>query len=490
MTAGGDKSLGGATGDAPEQNAFLEDELDPLHIASKGSVGGRIASNAGLLLGAKIIATLLGVATLLLATQSLSAAEFGTVVFLHAYMLFFAEVATFQSWQAMIRFGTDDLTDGNSERLAGLFKFGYILDIISVIFGYVLAVIAFAGVVYVARMIPGDGITEGLPLDSLQTYVSLYCLVILVRFTSTSVGIFRLFDKFKVLGVEALVMPVVRFGGALVAATQGWGLPGFAAAWFLGSFCQYVFLWVAGALELHRRQLLRPVLRARIRFLRPERPLWPFVIKSNIDSTLATGFMHLPQILVMAFFGPIWNGVFKIAEEVAKLLTEGFKLLDQVIYPELAKLVSSHQTQKIWRIVTRAALILLSVGLAFSLLIFLVGRPVLTAIFGDAYADAVPLAMLLVPAAALMGAAAPLYPIFYATDHPERAIWVRGSALFMYIATFVIVALTVGRLAPGWAALIANGFAVLALAVAARRTLRSTVQLQAQSSDLPEKASP
>ncbi|MEL6687498.1 MAG: hypothetical protein AAFP97_07735 [Pseudomonadota bacterium] len=443
-----------------------------LDVRSSRGVGKRIASNTGLLLGAKILATLLGVGTLLIATQNLSAAEFGTIVFLHAYMLFFAEVATFQSWQSIIRFGTDDVAANDSGSLSRLLRFGYTLDIISVILGYLLAVGAFSLVVAVSDLLPGLAPGEGVSVETLQTLVNVYCLVILVRFTSTSVGIFRLFDKFTVLGIEALVMPIIRFGGALLAAYQGWGLTGFVAAWFAGSFAQYVFLWVAGFIELKQRGLLGLVWRARIRFFRPRRPIWGFVIKSNIDSTLATGVMHLPQILVMALFGPVWNGVFKIAEEVAKLLTEGFKLLDQVIYPELAKLVTSGRADRIWRIVTRAAGILLSIGLAFSALIFWVGEPVLTSIFGPDYAQAVPLAALLVPAAALMGAAAPLYPIFYATDRPGRAIMIRGATLCVYVTTFFVAAHLIGELAPGFASLAANSFAVIILVFAARHALR------------------
>ncbi len=436
-------------------------------------VGKRIASNTGILLGAKIIATLLGVGTLLIATQSLTAAEFGTLVFLHAYMLFFAEVATFQAWQSIIRFGTDDVANNDTGSLARLLRFGYTLDIISVLLGYGLAVAAFTGVVAMANALPGLAPGEGVDIQTLQRLVTLYCLVILVRATSTSVGIFRLFDKFTILGVEALVMPVIRFAGAAYAAWAGWGLNGFVLAWFAGSFAQYVFLWAAGLFELRKRRLLGEVIRAKIRFFKPKRPIWGFVVKSNIDSTLATGVMHLPQLLVMAVFGPVWNGVFKIAEEVAKLLTEGFKLLDQVIYPELAKLVTEGRADRIWRIVTRAATILLAIGLGFSALIFLLGEGVLTAIFGPTYAQAVPLAALLVPAAALMGAAAPLYPIFYATDRPGRAVLIRGAALSVYIGTFFLAAHLIGRLAPGFASLAANAFAVLVLVFAARRALKT-----------------
>ncbi|MGB6228945.1 MAG: oligosaccharide flippase family protein, partial [Litorimonas sp.] len=324
----------------------------------------RIASNTGLLLGAKILATLFGIGTLLIAIRSLSPAEFGTLVFLHAYMLFFAEVATFQAWQSIIRFGTDDVAANDRPSLARLLRFGYTLDGLSVLIGYALAVGAFGVVVALSNRLPGLSPGEGLSVETLQTFVTFYCLVILVRFTSTSVGIFRLFDKFTVLAVEALVQPVVRLGGVVLAAWQGWGLTGFVCVWFAGSFVQYVFLWTMGLVELRRRGLLGDVVRARINFFRPRRPIWGFVIKSNIDSTLATGVMHLPQLLVMAIFGPVWNGVFKIAEEVAKLLTEGFKLLDQVIYPELAKLVTAGRSDRIWKIASRAAGILLAIGLA------------------------------------------------------------------------------------------------------------------------------
>ncbi len=440
-------------------------------------VGRRIVSNTGILLVAKIIATSLGIATLLVVTASLTPMEFGILVFLHAYMLFFAEVATFQAWQSIIRFGTDDIANNDTESLTRLLRFGFTLDIISVIIGYGLAIAAFTGVVAIANALPGLAPSEGVDIDTLQRLVSFYCLVILVRATSTSIGIFRLFDKFFILGIEALVMPVVRFSGAVYAAWAGWGLSGFVLAWFAGSFAQYVFLWVAGLFELKKRGLLGGVLKAKIRFFKPRRPIWGFVVKSNIDSTLATGFMHLPQLLVMAVFGPVWNGVFKIAEEVAKLLTEGFKLLDQVIYPELAKLVSEGRADRIWRIVTRAAAILLAVGLSFSAVIFVFGEGVLTAIFGPTYAQAVPLAALLVPAAALMGAAAPLYPIFYATDRPGRAVIIRGAALSVYIGVFFLSAYFIGRLAPGFASLAANGFAVLVLVFAARHALRSVYEV-------------
>ena len=78
-----------------------------LTIQSNHSVGKRIAANTGLMLGSKTLSVILGLGSLVIAAKSLSVSALGIVLFLHAYHLFFAELATFQAWQTIIRFGMD-----------------------------------------------------------------------------------------------------------------------------------------------------------------------------------------------------------------------------------------------------------------------------------------------------------------------------------------------------------------------------------------------
>ena len=256
----------------------------------------------------------------------------------------------------------------------------------------------------------------------------------LIRQRGASIGIFRLFDQFNVLAMKAVIMPAVRFVGAVIAVVTNAGFEGFLLAWFCGSLCAYLFLPIMALRELKRRHLLGEVFKAKVNFFRPERKgLWGFVIKSNIDATLGAATLHLPSLLVFAIFGPVWNGIYKIAEEVAKLLSEGFKLLDQVIYPELARMVTEGKVEKIWRLTTRAAAILLLFGCFMSCVFFVFGDGILRLLTNENFDPAVPMAMILVPAAALMGAVAPLYPVFFAADNPERAIIARGAGVIVYI---------------------------------------------------------
>ena len=74
-----------------------------LTVACQRSVGKRVAANSSMMVGSKILAATLGIITLTVTAKALdSTLSFGTIMFLHAYMLFFSEVATFQAWQGII----------------------------------------------------------------------------------------------------------------------------------------------------------------------------------------------------------------------------------------------------------------------------------------------------------------------------------------------------------------------------------------------------
>ena len=443
-----------------------------LSVTSKYSLGKRIASNTGLMMGAKFLAVFFGFGSMILASKNLTPFDLGIILFLHAYMLFFAQITSFKSWQSIIRYGTDDLKDNNVPALTRLLKFAIKIDLISAVTGFVLAIAMFSLVARYASNLP-ESITQkgSMGITDLHRYSVFYVALILFRQRGVSTGVFRLFDKFHVLAVHVLIMPFARFLGVLIAVMLGAGFKGFLLAWFFGSFIAYLFLPVMGLLELKKRRLIRLVFTVKSPLRTSREGLWPFMIKSNIDSALNSSTKHLPALLVMGMFGSTWVAVYRIAEDTAKLLSEGFRLLDQVIYPELAKMVSLGDASQIWRLVTRAALILLTFGLMIASIVHFAGPSIFARFFTADYIQAAPLASLLVFGAALMGVAAPLYPVLYAADHPERAIYARGIGVMIYITSFFILSATIGKMAPGFASIISNLVAVIILFFLAKHTV-------------------
>lgn len=444
-----------------------------LDIEEKGSVGRRVAANTGLLVGAKVLSAIIGLASLMIATNTLPRADVGVIFFLHAYMLFFAEVATFQSWQAVIRFGTHDVETKNIPSLGRLLRFCIALDFVGAVVAFALAA---TGLFILCEILPHlSAFKREAEFASVATYVKLgipYCLLILVHQGGASIGLFRLFDKFKPLAFQVLVMPVCRLVGVLVACINGWGLDGFLGAWFFGSLCGYIALPLLALMELKSRNLLRVVFSEIPKLKIKREGVWPFVWKANIDSSLATGTTHLPVLLVMPIFGPAFVSAYKIAEEIAKLLSTGVSLLDQVIYPEYARMLGRGQGNGIWKIVTKASVVMLFTGLAFSALVALFG-PKAIQIFGNGYEDAVMLSILLVLAASLMGVVAPIYPVFFAVGRPELAILARGTGLALYIGLIFVLSHYLGKTGPGWAAIFGNALAVVLAALLAKRALQA-----------------
>lgn len=445
---------------------------EDLNIKEKGTVGRRVAANTGWMVGAKALAALIGLASLVLTTKSLPIASVGIILFLHAYMLFFAEVATFQSWQAVIRFGTHDIEKKDTSALGRLLRFCMALDFIGAVAAFIFAIL---GLIFLDKLLPllasfreqGDLVDVG----QLTHLGMIYSLLILVHQGGASTGVFRLFDKFKPLALQVLVMPVFRLIGVILAVKNGAGLHGFLAAWFVGSLLGYLSLPLLAVFELKARNLLKTVFSVWPTLKTNREGMWPFVWKANIDASLATGTTHLPLLLVMPIFGPAFVGAYKVAEEIARLLSEAVLLLDRVIYPEYARMMARGQSAHIWRIVLKAGAFMLAGGLALSAVVALVGPSVIPVVFGAEYSDAVILSILLVIAASLMGVAAPLYPVFFATGKPGRAIYARLAGLLLYVILVFGLSAWIGKTGPGWAAIGGNLLAVGLATWLAKRTL-------------------
>lgn len=444
-----------------------------LDIESEKSVGQRIAANTGLLVGAKAFAALMGLTTLIVTERALdNQINFGVIIFLHAYMLFFAEVATFQTWQSIIRFGTDDLHKKDVGRLGGLIKFSIRIDVCSAIFAYVGAVLLFGLYVSLVSIYPGiNPNVEGFNIEDLKPLVIAYSTVVLFQVTGSPIGVLRLFNKFQGLAVAALVMPAFRLGGAIFAAAMGWGIIGFLCVWWFASVVGYLFKICLGLYELYWRNLLPHIISSKMTFMKPRPHLWNFIWKSNVDSTLAAGISHLPALLVMAVFGPIFVAIYRIAEELAKILSAGVKLLDQVIYPELARIISEGRGAQILKLVTRASLISLGVGLIFSVATFVTGPFILLSTFGEEYRAVVPIAICLVFGAALYAAVAPLYPVFYAANMPERAIYARLAGLIVYIIAFFTFTNIFGEIGSAIAVIVGYFIGMIVAACMVKKTL-------------------
>lgn len=330
----------------------------------------RIFRNAAALVSGKGAAGLLSLAYLAIAARSLGPHDMGVLVVAHAYAMTIAGIARFQSWQAVIRFGSPMIAAEDGDAFRRLVRYTARIDALSAVIGVALALIA----------APFAGRWFGWSEDVLH-FVYFYAIAVPFLMGATPTGILRLFGKFKTLGAQMTVMPAVRFVGSIAAALAGGGVEAFLMVWIVSAFANGASLWALGWRELHERRL-SPKLTGEAESARD--PAWlPFMLKTNGVSTLDLVNESVPVLLVGGIAGSAAAGFFQLAQNVTNLLAHPTNMLNHATYPELARIASEEGGAKMARVALKASVTATAIALPL-IALFVIFRERIAVLVGGA----------------------------------------------------------------------------------------------------------
>ncbi|MFT8244677.1 lipopolysaccharide biosynthesis protein [Roseomonas sp. BN140053] len=429
-----------------------------------------ILRNAGLLVSGKGAGALLHLLGLAVAARALGPDAFGVLVLINTYALTASGLARFQSWQAIIQFGTPALhriehAGGHPQELADVLLFALVLDLGTGVLGMLGAM----------ALLPFLGERLGIP-EALVPLCIAYATLVPTMTIATPSGVLRLLDRFDLMAWQSLTLPGLRLAGVLLC--WGVGLPfwAYVLCWWASDLAGDLVLgWVAWR-ELGRRGLRRGVRVNWRAALRPGQGIWPFVWFANLGSSLGVAWGPLSNLVVGALLGPAAAGFYRVAQTVVDALGKPAELLARVFYPEAARLREAARTAEFWRLSTRsAALAALGAG-AVMLIVMAAAGPFMRLAFGANYAEAAPL--LAIMAASLLATvpAFPLEPLLLTLGRAGTALLVRAVVTLLYLGVLWFLAATWGL--PGAALAYVLGSAamaatMLAAVAAMRRGARS-----------------
>lgn len=344
-------------------------------IGAPPGAATKIFRNAGALLGGKAFGGLLSLTYLAIAARALGPVEMGYLVIAGAYAVTVAGVARFQSWQAIIHFGSPMVEAQDREQLRTLLRFTIRLDLAS---GVIALAIAFACVGMAARALHWPA--EAMPL------IFLYCVTVPFLIAATPTGILRLYDRFTLLSWQSIASPLVRFFGALAAWVMDGGLAFFLMIWILSSVLDGVTLWLLGWREMRRRTLV-PTLFGRSTAAASSAWL-PYMVKSNIASIFEIARNGLPILIVGALLGSAASGFLQLATNLTNLIAQPANMLSFATLPELTKTAMTDGRKAMLRVAYRTILISLATTTPIVLAFAFFREPLVTAIGGAAFAPA------------------------------------------------------------------------------------------------------
>ncbi|MFQ5784518.1 MAG: lipopolysaccharide biosynthesis protein [Alphaproteobacteria bacterium] len=420
----------------------------------------RVFRNAGVLLGGKAASGLFGLGALALTARALGPELFGVLVLIHTYTQIVAGLTTFQSWQAVIRYGAVCLEDDRRGDFQGLIKYTVLLDLGGAVGGAAIA----------AACAPTVGAWLGWSGDATSLAV-FYSVAILFTVKAMPTGVLRLFNRFDALAVQMAVAPAVRLAGAAVAYAVGGGLWAFLAAWLVAGAAGSLTLVVMGWRELARRGLTRGMRLSLKGATKPHPGLWRFVWSTNLQSSVAAATGQLGTVTVGWILGPAAAGLYKIASQIANVLITPSGLLQRSIYPELARLSAQGGRRVLWRAVARAGLLAGSVAALAVPVLAVAGEPLIRLIAGAEYVDAYGVLVLLALAATVSIYGFALEPVMFAMGKPGTLLRVTVVVAVCYFLALVILLRTMGLAGAGIAAVASTTAWSATVAVIAFRLL-------------------
>lgn len=339
------------------------------------SIWSRLARDSGYLVGGQVGASVLRLSSLAIAARVLGPADYGSVALIIAYAATAEHLCSFQSWQAVIRYGASLLGPDDERRLRDLLTLGFSVDLLSAL---AAALVAFAASFFVFPLFDWDPLFSGLG--------RIYLLTIPFRATGAFKGALRLFGRFDLIARQSLWGPAATLlllvGMGLVARLAPTSV---VLIYAVGDVVSSLAYLAYGRNELRARGLAASISVGALRRARDFPGFVRFLVSSNLNGTSKLAITQLDVLLSGLVLGTAGAGFYRIVKSLARVITTGSGAVYETLYPEFAKLVAAGKIDRMMSVGLRMGLGL-SVGCLVGVATFgLVGAPLIDLVLGSEY---------------------------------------------------------------------------------------------------------
>ena len=402
----------------------------------------RALTNTGWLMGARGVNAVLSLGYLALATRALGLEGFGKFILAVSFAQALSGLASFQTWQAVVRWGHGRESAGEAV------GFALALDLLTVVAGSAAA----------ALLLGLAGAWLPVP-PALRMEAFWLTVVMLLAVRSTPTGILRLHDKYAWAATADAVTPVVRLLGAAAAVAFAPTSAAFVIVWAVAEVATAFAYW-RFALRLEPLPWRKISLR---NLPRGEPDAWRFVWGTGLSGALLIASRQVVVLLVGALGGAALAGIYRVAAQLGEGLLKLAQALLRATYPELVR--DPAAARRIAAKIVRIAAITGAVTLAFGAL---AGHWVILAIAGREYLGAYGPMLILAGAAAIELAGAPLEALLVARGRALTNFLLRALPTALALAALPLAVSRAGAGGAAAAVLIASTLSVCGLMIANR----------------------
>ena len=433
-------------------------ETEPNQRPRRGGLAN-ILKNVAWLLGGKGFGAVCSLVYLAILSRSLGLKDFGHFSLIFATALALVALASFQTWQTVVRYGAEPAHGKDWSRFGRLAWLCGAIDVTGAIVGCMIAGIVFYGF----------GETLELNPRYIDTAFWFSCALLWSRMTTPN-GIVRVLDRFDLSTYVEAVVPAGRLIASFVIVLTGPTVERFLIAWaffdLLVGLLYWVVAWRLVPQALHPRNawMGRDTLRANPGLLR-------FFGVTYLSSTLDAVYKQGPLLAVGYFLGTSAAGLYRLADQLAQGIGKLSGLLTRAIFPEFSVARTGQSAEVFRKLVRQTTLLAAAGGAVVTLVAVLLGEPLLLLIGGEDYVRGAAILIPLAIGASFELASVTYEPMLYSTGHASYPLLIRALAVGV-LAAGILAFVHLGPIGVGFA--VALGMAVLwiVMSLTVRRVLR------------------
>lgn len=393
----------------------------------------RIFKNTSTLLSGTLISKLVSLGTFIILIRYLSREDFGLFVLIQTYVLFIDQIINFQSWQTVIKFGTEYLLNKQFNKFKSIIKLCFLIDLITAVIGTIL------GVVFANLLIEIYSIDH-----NFNPYIIIFSLTILFNLTGVPIAIIRIYDMFKLSAVHEVLKALIQFLFVLLAVFLEMGLIGVITFWALSEIISSIILITFGYVVLNKENMSSFWSSELYHLKRNKNEIMKFLFITNIHSAIKSSTKQLDVFIVGILLSNSAVGALRIAKQISSLVGTFTNPIYHSIYPELSKLWVDKEYNNFKNVLVKVSVFTGLVSFIIWFVFTMLNKWVIGLAFGAEYIEFASLFILYLLGTIILLITTPMSPALLSMGKPGITLSVLITTTIIYIISLFLFIEVIG----------------------------------------------
>ena len=349
--------------------------------------------------------------------------DYGVFLLALQYMNLIDGVVNFQSWAGVIKYGSEAIVEKREDKLAAIFKSGFIIDIATAGLGSIIALLILPTV---ANFMHWD--------SNLVLLAALFSVEILFHLEGTSIGILRLYDKFKLTAIQSIVSAILKLtliGGYFLLG--GRSLIVITVLYVITDIFKHMLLVFYALCVLHEDMGIRKVVKSNLRL--NDDKFIKYTIWNNFCYTVDVPVKYF-DVFIISLISVDMVAIYKVFKQIIQILSMLINPISQAILPQFSELVAQNRTAEALRKVLKLRNVILGCGTIAVVGSLLFGKPIFTWVLGPEYGENLLLFEALFVVQIFLMSYTAIHPFFAALGVPriDFMITAISNLAYMFVA--------------------------------------------------------